>query len=163
MQRVPGGITGCRRQKMPPPLPVKIDKVDWMDPTLNQKIALSKMFFFLQWFTLFLQFLGGREGAFCPPPYQIGFKTTVKARRIDGDHPNDGDDSEEGRLARRCQVVAPKPVFWTANVIERQKVTQSTITTNRREESALWTLHWLNIKFPFKFRDRLANATNKHS
>ena len=162
MQRVPGGITGCRRQKMPPPLPVKIDNVDWMDPTLNQKIALSKMFFF-QWFTLFLQFLGGREGAFCPPPYQIGLKTTVKARRFDGDHPHDGDDSEEGRLARRCQVVAPKPVFWTANVIERQKVTQSTITTNRREESALWTLHWLNIKFPFKFRDRLANATNKHS
>ena len=40
-------------------------------------------------------------------------------------------------FARRCQVVAPKPVFWTANVIERQKVTQPTITTNRREESAL--------------------------
>ena len=30
-------------KKCPPsPLPVKIDNVDWMDPTLNQKMVLSK-------------------------------------------------------------------------------------------------------------------------
>ena len=86
---------------------------------------------------LFPPIFVGWVGAFCPPPHQKGLTTTVKARRYDDDHPHDGDDSEEGRLARRCQVVAPKPVFWTANVIERQKVTQPTITTNRREESAL--------------------------